>query len=287
MNDQSKGLLITALGVLAIIPDTSILRLVDEPAMTMAFWRAFLSGIAIFAYLLITGQFKALFRLRGAGLAFASCFAINTVLFVTAVTMTSVAATVFILATAPVWAMIISRVFLSEQLTPRMVITVLLALCGVGIIALGASGNSTAMLGNLAALGVAILLATAFTIARASRHVSMIPATGLSYFLAALIVLPFVQTFHLEPADWPKMLSLGFLCLPFGTCMMAIGPRYITSAEVGLLLLLESVFAPILVWYLIGEDPGTHALIGGALVLLVLAVSNIIGLRTANKRRAA
>ena len=61
---------------------------------------------------------------------------------------------------------------------------------------------------------------------------------------------------------------------------MAIGPQYITSAEVGLFLVLESIFAPILVWYVLGENPGSTAIIGGVIVLLVLTISNIVGLRS-------
>lgn len=280
MNNQTKGLLITGIGVLALIPDSLIIRLVDEATMTVAFWRAALSGIAITAFLIITRGPKSMMHFSRPALLFAGCYAINTILYVIALSLTTVAATVFLLATAPVWALIISRIFLKEPLTIRMIVTVFFTLTGIGIIALGSSISFGAILGNLAALGVAISLATAFTIARASSDISMIPATALSYLVAAIAVTPFVASYTLEPADWPKMLILGGALLPLATCLMAIGPRYITSAEVGLFLVLESIFAPILVWYVLGENPGPTAIIGGIIVLLVLTVSNIIGLRT-------
>ena len=279
MNNQTKGLLITGIGVLALIPDSLIIRLVDEATMTVAFWRAALSGIAITAFLIITRGPKSMMHFSRPALLFAGCYAINTILYVIALSLTTVAATVFLLATAPVWALIISRIFLKEPLTIRMIVTVFFTLTGIGIIALGSSISFGAILGNLAALGVAISLATAFTIARASSDISMIPATALSYLVAAIAVTPFVVSYTLEPADWPKMLILGGALLPLATCLMAIGPRYITSAEVGLFLVLESIFAPILVWYVLGENPGPTAIIGGIIVLLVLTVSNIIGLR--------
>ena len=256
MNNQTKGLLITGIGVLALIPDSLIIRLVDEATMTVAFWRAALSGIAITAFLIITRGPKSMMSFSWPALLFAGCYAINTILYVIALSLTTVAATVFLLATAPVWALIISRIFLKEPFTVRMIVTVFFT------------------------LGVAISLATAFTIARASSDISMIPATALSYLVAAIAVTPFVASYTLEPADWPKMLILGGALLPLATCLMAIGPRYITSAEVGLFLVLESIFAPILVWYVLGENPGPTAIIGGIIVLLVLTVSNIIGLRT-------
>ena len=65
------------------------------------------------------------------------------------------------------------------------------------------------------------------------------------------------------------------------TCLLTLGPRYISSAEVSLLILLESVLAPILVWFVIGEDPGVWALIGGAVVVGALLVSNLVALRRA------
>ena len=279
MNNQTKGVLITGIGVLALIPDSLIIRLIDEATMTVAFWRAGLSGIAITIFLLFTQGPKSLTNFSPPTIFFATCYAANTILYVIALSLTSVAATVFLLATAPVWALIISWIFLKEPLTTRMTLTVILTMIGIGIISAGSSLNFGALLGNLAALGVAISLAIAFTIARSSPQISMVPATALSYIVAALVVMPFVSSYTMEAVDWPKMLILGGALLPLATCFMAIGPRYITSAEVGLLLVLESIFAPILVWYILGENPGSTAIVGGCIVLVVLTVSNILGLR--------
>ena len=116
MNNQAKGILITGIGVLALIPDSLIIRLVDEATMTVAFWRAGLSGLAITIFLLLTRGPKSMLSFSLPALLFAGCYAINTILYVVALSLTSVAATVFLLATAPVWALIISRLFLKEAL---------------------------------------------------------------------------------------------------------------------------------------------------------------------------
>ena len=63
--------------------------------------------------------------------------------------------------------------------------------------------------------------------------------------------------------------------------MLAIGPRFISAPEVALLILLESVLAPLLVWALVGEDPGHWALFGGFIVLFSLLISNVIAVRNA------
>jgi len=41
---------------------------------------------------------------------------------------------------------------------------------------------------------------------------------------------------------------------------------------------LESVLAPLLVWAVLGEDPGVYALIGGGIVVGALFLSNLIAL---------
>ncbi|MEP2470772.1 MAG: EamA family transporter [Paracoccaceae bacterium] len=63
---------------------------------------------------------------------------------------------------------------------------------------------------------------------------------------------------------------------------MTLGPRYITSSEVSLLVLLESVLAPLLVWAVIGEHPGRYSLLGGFIVIAALLASNIWALRRAS-----
>ncbi len=58
------------------------------------------------------------------------------------------------------------------------------------------------------------------------------------------------------------------------TCFLTLGPRYISTPGVSLLILLESVLAPLLVWAVISENPGFWALIGGRIVIDALLISN-------------
>ena len=91
---------------------------------------------------------------------------------------------------------------------------------------------------------------------------------------AALVLLPFADVMAPLATQWPLLLAHGAF-ISCASSLMTMGPRYITSAEVSLLLLLESVLAPLLVWALLGEDPGLWALWGGAVVIAVLLASNL------------
>ncbi|MFT5400060.1 MAG: drug/metabolite transporter (DMT)-like permease [Gammaproteobacteria bacterium] len=67
--------------------------------------------------------------------------------------------------------------------------------------------------------------------------------------------------------------------------MMFIGPRYIPAAEVGLLLLLESILGPVWVWLVLHEEPGPRTLFGGGIVLMTLAINTIWVLRQTKRAR--
>ena len=287
MTDTSKGLLITTVGVLLVAPDALFVRLIDADAMTIAFWRMFLSGAAVTLGFLIvkgTGPFRAVFSTGWIGLLYMSGIGLSGLLFTLAVTLTSVANVVFIIASLPVFATIYSRLFLSEPISPRMLVTMAVVMAGLGVIAYGSGETQNASwIGDCLALSVSALFAAALTAARRARHVSMVPAAALGYVIMAIALLPVADPLSVKAAQVPLVVAHGAFIMG-STVLLAIGPRYITSAEVGLLVLLESALAPLLVWFFVGEDPGRYALAGGAIVIGALFVSNLIALRASRLR---
>ncbi len=282
MNPHLKGLLITALGVLLVVPDSLFVRLIEAEALVIAFWRAATAGTFILTALLLFQGPKAFAPLRRtgrAGVIYTLLMATTAPGFVMAVTNTSVANVVFIFATTPIFASLFSRAFLGEPISRRMVLTMIVVLAGLGIIAYGSSESGIASWkGDLWALYVSMAYAAALTAVRRLRETPMIPAVPIAYLGAALVLGLISDPFTSLADFWLLYLGHG-LFIGIATCLLTLGPRYITSAEVALLILLESVLAPILVWAVIGEDPGAYALIGGAIVIAALLVSNMIALR--------
>ena len=152
------------------------------------------------------------------------------------------------------------------------------------MIAYGSSENEHATLaGDGVALLVAACFAAALTAARKVRHVSMVPAVGVAYLIAAVVLSAFISPWKIAVDQW-YLFVIHALFISASACLLALGPRYITSAEVALLILLESVLAPLLVWVLLGENPGIYALIGGAIVTGALAISNVVALLRRNSK---
>lgn len=278
MTTHLKGLIITALGVLFVVPDSLFVRLIDGDAASIAFWRGITAGSVILTGVLL---FQGLRGIREVvktgkhGLLYTFLIAITAPGFVFAVSLTSVANVVFILASMPVFAAIFSRIFLGEAISKRMVLTMAGVFAGLGVIAWGSGETHGAHWhGDLIALGVSASFAGAMTTARQLRAVSMIPAIPLAFLGASLAIWPVAQPMAVWQVNWPLILVHGAF-ISVSTCLLTLGPRYLASAEVALLILLESVLAPLLVWAVVGEDPGPWALVGGVVVIGALFVSNL------------
>lgn len=287
-----KGFLITLAGVLLISPDTLLIRLIDAGTFTQLFWRGLLSGIVVLAgFALLSGR-KTPERLRGigwSGLWMAVIFSTGTFCFIYSATHTLIANTLFIAATTPVFAALISVIFLRESVPARTWATIFVTLVGIAVIASGsidasASETGGSIDGDLAALGAALALAASFAIARANRNASMVPATGLAGLLSAAVAASLAPTLVVPADDWLWMGLLGLVVAPGGFALLATGPRYLPAPDVSLLLLLEALIGPLLVWLVLAEFPGSRTLIGGAIVLTAMIVSNLVAWRQSRIR---
>ena len=279
MNDHFKGLAITTLGVLLVVPDSLFVRLIDAAPAATSFWRALVAGGSVLVVLLLfqgLSGFRAVLRTGWIGALYMVLIGSTAPVFVLAVTHTSVANVVFIFASMPIFAALFSRVFLGEPIKRRMVWTMMAVMVGLGIIAWGSGSSEIASWrGDLCALYVSAAFAAALTAVRGVKGVSMVPGVAIAY-LGAAGVLWFLSDPLPLFAQQPGLVLGHGAFIGAASCLLALGPRYISSAEVSLLVLLESVLAPILVWVAIGEDPGKWALVGGAVVIGALILSNLV-----------
>lgn len=282
MSDHQKGLLITTLGVLFIVPDSLFVRLIETDMLTVAFWRNLTSGIVATVGLLILARGRVWGSIRATGwqgLVYGFGVAASGVMFVAAVKLTSVANVVFIIAAMPLFAGLFSWMLLGERISRRMVLTMLAVAVGLAVIAYGSGTDArTNVWGDAIALALAAVFALSLTAARTKRHVPMAPAVPFAFLGAALLLWPFADVWSVPDGQWLYVALHGGVFIVASMTLLSIGPRFITSAEVALLVLLESVLAPLLAWAVIAEHPGQWVLAGGAIVIGALLVSNMVAL---------
>ncbi|MEW5421554.1 DMT family transporter [Amorphus sp. 3PC139-8] len=275
MTNQLKGTMLTGLGVLILSPDAMLIRLMSAEPMTIVFWR----GVGIFVMLSLMGMVRhrrgVLAYLRSAGptgLLVSVCFAICQLGFVGGVATTNPAHVLVMVAATPLVAAIASRILLGERIVPSTAIAIVAGLSGVAIMMSAHLGGGGQLSGDFIAAAVPISLGLAFTLIRRLKVGDVWLLYAISGLIVAAVAAPFRGSEFLSGADilWAGILVL--IVVPVSFALITQGPRYITAAEVSLIMLLETVLGPIWVWLVVGIAPTVHALIGGGILLATLAL---------------
>lgn len=282
-DNHLKGALIAGAGVLAISPDSLLIRLITADPWTLLFWRGLLSALAILIGLAVlhrgrlVDHFQAIGR---TGLWLAVLFGAGNILFILSITSTKVANTLFIVSSAPLFAAIISRIFLREVVPARTWLAIAAALAGIAVIASAdLDQGRRSLLGDLAAVGTAISMAASFALARKGRANSMVPAVALAALLTAVVAWPLAAPLDVGAGDRIYLAVMGLVVLPLGFALVTLGPRYLPAPEVSLLLLVEAILGPFWVWLVVGENPGPTVLAGGGIVIATLVLLNLHAIR--------
>lgn len=290
LSTHAYGFLITILGVLILCPDTLLIRLVQAEGgseWTIAFWRGVLTCIGLVVFYRIAegrGSLVRFFHVDRWVIAAAFTMGGQALAFILSVANTSVANTLIIVATGPLFTALFAWAFLGERPPLRTWVTIAAAFTGMLVIFYHDLG-SVSLLGDALALVTAVGLGVTFVIVRHRKAVNMMPAMAMGKFLSALAVLPLAAPFAMTSAGMGLMFLLGLVVLPLSFGLLTLGPRYIPAPEVSLLLLLETVLAPLIVWAAIGEAASTSTIVGGVIVLMALAGNAVLGLWTRGYRR--
>ena len=173
--------------------------------------------------------------------------------FIWALALTAAANVLVVLAGSPLAAAIIGRLFLGEPVPVRTWIAAVAVAGGIAVIfADDLEGGRFA--GNLCAAIATVGLAAYFVLLRSIRAASTLPVPIWGNLAAAAVALPFASPFSVPETGILWLALMACLLLPAGIGLISTGPRYIPAAEVGLLLLLETLLGPLWVWLGTGRD---------------------------------
>ncbi len=280
MSPHAKGLLIATLGVLSISPDTLLIRLADLDYGPTLFWRSLFTSMGLILLVVCTkrrGTLKAVKDLGRPGLLVTALFSVSNLAFLLAVHLTTVANTLVIISTAPVFAALMGRVFLGEAIGKRTWTATLIIIAAIFYIFSKDIQGPTSW-GNLGALTSAIALSATFIVTRHQKSMDMTPAMAGSSLLSLIVAIPLVGTFVISWEGLALFVLLGGL-LTAAFTLLLIAPRHISATEVSLLMPLETILGTFLVWLIVGEQPSERALIGGLIIICVLTVNSLVGIR--------
>jgi len=274
--EHRYGLLVTGLGGLLFTWDIPLLRLAGVDQWTMTLTRGVFMFAAISAWWYATcrkGGEDVPFINGRAGWLVVLTSTLANLFFIAAISRTTAANLVFILALNPLFCAIMAYLFLRERPPLGTWFAVALALFGVGIIAYDGFATGT-LAGDVMALVVALCMAVTLTTMRKTGK-SVVTSFATGSLMAALVASLWATPMAMPPAAWSWLALNGLVVIPLATALMAIGPRYLPSAEVAMFFLLDTVLTPVWVWMLFGELPSLHSIIGGIIVITALLAHSV------------
>lgn len=279
--DHTKGLVITLGGVVVLSPDALLIRLLSADNWTIIFYRGALTALVLTGYLVLRHRRKisslvgSIDRLAVVAGLF---YGFGNICFVQSINRTLVANTLVILAATPLIAAVFSRVFLQEHQQRETWGAIVIVIAGIGAIFAGSMGGGH-LLGDLLAIGSATAMAGNLTALRHSRTESPLPSVVLGGVAAALVSLPFAAPAAVSGTDIAVLALLGGVVMPVSFGLIFLGPKYLPAPEVALLLLLEAILGPLLVWSVLGEEPTLQVALSGAIILATVGIHAALGMR--------
>lgn len=262
-------------GVGAISSSAVLIRLAQANAGVIAFYRLFFATLMLAPWALKQSKEHRLSRRQLALTAGAGLFlALHFLLWMTSLEHTSVASSVVLVTTQPLFVFLFSILFLREQPTKGMWLGLLLALLGsVVVVFIGADGGESRLFGNLLALGGAVMMAAYFMLGRELRKdlplslYSALVYGSSSIILALYIVFKGLPWTGYEPQTWLVFILLAFVPTILGHNSLNWALKYLPATMVSVVILGEPLGASLLAITVLSEIPAGLEILGSTLTL--------------------
>ena len=254
-------------------------KAVSADAWSVIFWRGLSGLIFSVIFLMLRGKLRDELRRFGPPAVLATLIgASGTAAFIPAFKLTSVANVSLIWATAPFLAALLAWVTIKERPTRWVVLCSLLALIGVLITVSGSLGSAS-LLGDMLAFWMTLMMAGMMVLYRLWPDTpTVLPAAASSLVLLApaIWVSDPIQVAGFEIG----ILILFGLVFSVASITLVEGARRVPSAQAALISLLETPLAPLWALILLREAPTLQAIIGGAIIMGAVLLSERKRVRT-------
>lgn len=313
-SSRSAGFAIAVIGVCAAGPDAACLRAMEEAGgstTVIGVWRyiiLFLCNFCLGAVFeggprkLLTNAWQSRYHVLGASLI----IVVINAGFTISLLKVDPALALLLISLSPLWAALLGWLLLGDTLPTRTLVAQALSLIATLVVFMPAfsalfadelsSEASEAETGlqdlawdpiELVPLGTGFAVAALLTYSRWLADTCLEAAPAIGALLTAIAACTMMLAVQLEPASnlvdgleptfWMALLLSAAGCAIYDSALV-IAPRSLTSAEVALILLAETIIGPLFIWILYNDAPDTWTLVGGALLLLTLTGHELSGM---------
>ena len=273
-----RGAAAIVLAVVAWAFGPILIKKIGLPNLVLAFWRLWLGfGVLAVAHAVNGG------RIRGAALRKSALggvfFGLNVALFTAAVQRTSVAEVTLVSSFQPVLILFLAGRMFGERVGRREIALSAGSLIGVGIFEAGATSSPVWSLSGYLFAVAALLTFTGYYLAskRVREHLDAVEYMTGALLVAAVVITPIalvarapLATMQGESWFWMALFVLG----PGagGHLLINWAHRYVDVTVSSLIVVGLPVVAAVLAWALLDEQIGVLQLVGGAVVLVCVAL---------------
>ncbi len=281
MTNNAKGLLITSIGVLIMSLESLFIKFTTISPIVFSFYL----GIFMFcstAFTLFAKQRDVVRNIFHNSFVIlficATLMGISNIFFISAIKSTTVANVVIIFSTAALFSAFFTYLFYKEKIGKNIYVASFFMFIGLFIIFNDKLevGN---IKGNLFALVCTILFAISFVLLARHKEVSRVALTAVSGIILSTITFFLSDSISIDLRTLGIVMAMGLLITPISRVMIGNGTKYINASEVSLLMIIETIMAPVWVWLFLNEVPSSYTFIGGSVILLTLIVNSLYTMR--------
>lgn len=285
-NTHLKGLIITIVGVLLLSLESLLIKLTSITALTFAFYIGIFMFISTNIVLIISKKKDFIKAYKTNFWAIISCaflLGMSNILFISSIKNTTVANAVIIFSCAPIFSALYMYLFFKQKSSKNIFISSFFIFLGLYIIFssnLGFGNN----IGNIYALICIILFSLAFVILSRYENINMFAVISLSSVVSTIYSYIFTTTINIDINTLFILLLTGLLISPIARLLMGAGTKILPASEVSLLMIIETIMAPVWVWIFMKEIPNSSTLMGGSLILITLIINSLYVLKINRSR---
>ncbi len=267
-----------AVGAVSVSTASVLIRLAVAPALVVGAWRMLLAALLLTPWALprLKREWPALSRreilcLGLAGVALALHFAF----WITSLSYTTVASSVILVTTNPIYVGLASHFLLRESVSRRKVLAIAVVMVGSLVVSYGdyrLSGQ--ALLGDALAVLGALAASSYFLLGRTVRRkLSTLAYVWPCYGLAGVLLVAFCLAAGQSLLGYSLQTYLLFVAMALipqilGHSAFNWALAHFSTVFVTLALLGEPIGASLLAWLILGELPPLTAPLGGLLILV-------------------
>jgi len=284
-----NAIIILVIGILSVSTASIFIRLCSEmPSLLIAFYRMFFSSLILISITSVKGKFT---RYSSQQLIYGAlgglCLALHFATWISSIKYTSIASSVVIVATNPIWVALFSYLFFKEKQSKKLLAAIALSIIGSFVLAFGDSFGDLAKLDKTAIKGDLLALAGAITASlyflngsRMRIKMDVLPYTTLVYSFAALflggMVLFSGESFALSSYSGNSLIFLLLLAVVpqlIGHTSFNWALRYLKTSMVAVIVLGEPIGSAILAFIIFREKVSAMQLAGIALIFGAVLIS--------------